>query len=385
MVRFFVITGLGLTLINGWIIWWLWRALPHTGWLRVLLCLTVAVLGASFPLLYKLGDESLAQVWLLRAGAFWLGMVAYVFLLVLLMDAWGLASRLWLGPPAEGVPRWGAVLLVVTLPLAIGCASWFNAAYPVVRHYDLTVKTSGVIPPAYKNTPLTLGVLADMHLGRIITAPRLVRAMDLLVPYKPDAVLYLGDMLDDHTLLDVEAMAAALARVQPRLGHWAVLGNHEYISGPVETSLDILERSGMRVLRDQWHVLDEVLVLVGRDDKSRLAFTGIPRKSLPDVLAHVPPEHKNLPVAVLDHQPHVLDEARAAGAVLEISGHTHYGQLWPFHWVVENMYENPHGLLSRKGLDSLVSAGTGTWGPPLRNSARPEVLVVKIHFVAAEK
>ena len=103
------------------------------------------------------------------------------------------------------------------------------------------------------------------------------------------------------------------------------------------------------------------------------------------MLAHVPPEHKNLPVAVLDHQPHVLDEARVAGAVLEISSHTHYGQLWPFHWVVENMYENPHGLLNKKGLNSLVSAGTGTWGPPMRNTARAEVLVVKIHFVEAEK
>ena len=75
MVRFFVITGLGLALVNGWIIWWLWRALPHTGWLRPLLCLTVVTLGASFPLLYKLGDHSLVQVWMLRAGAFWLGMV----------------------------------------------------------------------------------------------------------------------------------------------------------------------------------------------------------------------------------------------------------------------------------------------------------------------
>lgn len=385
MVRFFVITGLGLALVNGWIIWWLWRALPHTGWLRPLLCLTVVTLGASFPLLYKLGDHSLVQVWMLRAGAFWLGMVLYVFLLVLLMDVWSLASRLWLGPPAAGVPRWGAVLLVVGLPLAIGCASWLNAAYPAVRHYDLTVETAGAIPPAYKDAPLTLGVLADMHLGRIITAPRLVRAMDLLAPYKPDAVLYLGDILDDHTLLDVEAMAAALARVQPRLGHWAVLGNHEYISGPVENSLDILQRSGMRVLRDQWHVLDGVLVLAGRDDRSKLAFTGSPRKSLPDVLADLPPEYRRLPLAVLDHQPHVLDEARAAGAILEISGHTHYGQLWPFHWVVENMYENPHGLLSKKNLHSLVSAGTGAWGPPMRNTARPEVLVIKVYFVEAGK
>ena len=378
MVKFFVVTGFALVLANGWVVWWLWRSLDHTGWLRPALCLTVAVLGASFPLLYKLGGDSAIEVWLLRAGAFWLGMLFYVFCMVLLMDIWGLTSRLWAGPPTS--PRWGATLLVMGLPLAIGCASWLNAAFPVVRQYDLTIRTSEAVSRQYTDSPLVLGVLADMHLGRIITAPRLVRAMDMLAPYKPDAILYVGDILDDHLLTDVEAMAAALARVQPRLGHWAVPGNHEYISGPIDDSLDILRRSGMQVLRDQWHVLDNAFVLAGRDDMSGHMFSGNPRKSLKEILGDLPPEHHDLPLFVMDHQPSSLDEARTAGAVLELSGHTHYGQLWPFHWVVENLHENPLGLMIKKGLYSVVSAGTGTWGPPMRNTSRPEVLVVKVHF-----
>ncbi|MDD4701211.1 MAG: metallophosphoesterase [Desulfovibrio sp.] len=378
MLKFFVVTGFGLTLLNGWIIWWLWRALDHTGWLRPVLCLTVAVLGASFPLLYKLGGDLAAEVWLLRAGSFWLGISFYVFILVLILDIWGLTSRLWAGPPVA--PRWGATLLVMGIPLIIGCASWFNAANPIVRQYDLTIRTNDPVPQRYAQSPLVLGVLADMHLGRIITAPRLVRAMDLLAPYKPDAVLYVGDIIDDHILVDVEGMAAALARVQPRLGHWVVPGNHEYISGPIKHSLDILRRSGMQVLRDQWHILDNAIVLVGRDDRSRRAFEGTPRKSLPEILADVPQAHRNLPIFVMDHQPHNLDEARTAGAVLELSGHTHYGQLWPFHWVVESMYENPMGLLIKQGLHSVVTAGAGTWGGPMRNTSRAEVLIVNVHF-----
>ena len=378
MLKFFVVTGLGLALLNGWIIWWLWRALEHTGWLRPMLCLVVAVLGVSFPLLYKLGGGSAVEVWLLRAGSFWLGMLFYVFMLVLIMDIWGLASRLWAEPPVA--PRWGATLLVLGLPLVIGCASWFNAANPIVREYDLTISTNDPVPQAYAQSPLILGVLADMHLGRIITAPRLVRAMDLLVPYKPDAVLYVGDIIDDHILVDVEGMAAALARVQPRLGHWVVPGNHEYISGSIKDSLDILRHSGMQVLRDQWRILDNAFVLVGRDDMSRHAFEGTPRKSLPEILADIPHAHRNLPIFVMDHQPSMLDEARTAGAVLELSGHTHFGQLWPFHWVVESMYENPMGLLIKNGMHSVVSPGVGTWGPPMRNTSRPEVLIVKVHF-----
>lgn len=378
MLKFFVVTGFGLALLNGWVIWWLWRALDHTGWLRPVACLTVAALGASFPLLYKLGADSAFEVWLLRAGSFWIGILFYVFLLVLILDIWGVASRLWADPPTA--PRWGAALLVLGLPLIIGCASWFNAANPIVRQYDLTISTNDQPPLRYTQSPLILGVLADMHLGRIITAPRLVRAMDLLAPYKPDAVLYVGDILDDHLLVDVEGMAAALARVQPRLGHWVVPGNHEYISGSIKDSLDILRRAGMQVLRDQWHILDNAFVLVGRDDLSRHAFEGTPRKTLREILADVPPAHRNLPIFVMDHQPLHLDEARTAGAVLELSGHTHFGQLWPFHWVIERIYENPMGLLIKQGLHSVVTAGAGTWGAPMRNTSRPEVLIVKVHF-----
>ena len=382
MFRFFLITGIGLTIINGWILWWLWRALGGTGWLRAALCLAVAVLGASFPLLYKGHGATMAHIWLLRAGAFWMGIVCYVFVLALLADIWGLGARLLSFAPSAA-PRWGAMLLVLGLPLLIGAASWLNAAFPALRQYDITVRTQSALPAAYAEKPLKLGVVTDMHMGRLITAGRLARAMETLAPCQPDAVFYAGDMIDDHVLLDAEATAAALALTQPRLGHWAVPGNHEYIAGSISKSLDFLGKAGMNVLRDQWAVVDEAFVLVGRDDRSKAGFTGTPRKELAEILADLPEKYRSLPRIVLDHQPIALREAEQAGAVLELSGHTHYGQLWPFNLVVEKMYENPLGLLTRNAFNSIVSAGTGTWGPPLRNTSRPEVLLVNVHFTPA--
>ena len=285
-------------------------------------------------------------------------------------------------PPAT--PRWGAVLLVMGLPLLLGVGSWFNAAFPVLRHYDITVRTQGPAPSAYVDKPLKLGVITDIHLGRLLTAGRLGRAIELLAPEQPDAILYVGDIIDDHIKLDTEATAAALAVAQPRLGHWAVPGNHEYISGSIDKSLDFLRAVGMHVLRDQWAVVDNSFVLAGRDDLSKPSFTGIQRGSMEEILADLPEQYRGLPLVVMDHQPAALEEARNAGAALVLSGHTHNGQLWPFNFVTELRYENPLGLLTKGNFHSIVSAGTGTWGPPLRTTGRAEVLLVTVYFASAD-
>ena len=383
MFRFFLVTGIGLAIINGWISWWLWRALSGTGWLRIVLCILVLALGAAFPLLYKGHGDTLAHVWLIRAGAFWMGVAFYAFALALLADIWGLGARIF-GALPPATPRWGALLLVMGLPLLLGVGSWFNAAFPVLRHYDITVRAQGPVPSAYVDKPLKLGVITDMHLGRLLTAGRLSRAIELLAPEQPDAILYVGDIIDDHIKLDVEATAAALAVAQPRLGHWAVPGNHEYISGSIDESLDFLRAVGMQVLRDQWAVVDNSFVLAGRDDLSKPGFTGIQRGSMEELLADLPEQYRGLPLVVMDHQPAALDEARQAGAALMLSGHTHNGQLWPFNFVTELRYENPLGLLTKGNFHSIVSAGTGTWGPPLRTTGRAEVLLVTVHFTSAD-
>ena len=382
MFRFFLVTGIGLAIINSWISWWLWRALSGTGWLRCVLCVLVLALGAAFPLLYKGHGDTLAHMWLLRAGAFWMGMAFYVFVLVVLADIWGLGARL-LGSVPPVAPRWGAVLFVLGLPLLLGVGSWFNAAYPALQQYDITVRVQASAPDSPARKTLKFGVITDMHLGRLLTAGRLARAVELLAPQQPDAIFYVGDIIDDHIKLDAEATAAALALAQPPLGHWAVPGNHEYISGPIDKSLDFLRRVGMQVLRDQWAVVDNSFVLAGRDDLSKPGFTGVQRASLADILADLPEQYRHLPLVVLDHQPAALDEAREAGAVLELSGHTHYGQLWPFNFVVERRYINPLGLLIMDSFHSIVSAGTGTWGPSLRTTGRAQVLLVTVHFTSA--
>lgn len=376
-MSFFLTIGVSYGLINLWIVWWLWRALRGAGWIQPVLCLAVALLAACFPLFYRKSAGAVLDIALVRIGSAWLGVFIYIFFMVLAADLAALAGRFW-SQHTDAGPRWRACAIVFGLPLCAGLAGWVNAALPVTREYDLTVKTRAGGPAA--GSTLTIAALSDLHLGRTIAAARLAGAIDLLAPRQPDILLFLGDVLDDHILLDIPAMRKAVDSARPRLGAWGITGNHEYIAGDINVSLAALGQSGIRVLRDQWIVLEDRLILVGRDDYSKSGFTGAPRKSLDEILADLPAEYVGLPLLVLDHQPRHLEEAEKAGAALQLSGHTHNGQLWPFNLVVERVYENAAGYSRRNATQYIVSVGAGTWGPPMRTNSRPEALLIRLKF-----
>ena len=375
-MRFYLIVGIPYALMNLWITGWVWRMLAGTGAARVVVCLLLLGLASLFPLTYKSPQESALHAALLRAGALWAGVFLYVFLFVLCAEAAGLAARLR-GLSFDLPVRLGLVATVMGLPLLIAAASVINGLFPKVLEYDLTVRS----PSAREERRITIAAASDIHLGRIVSADRMEAVVSLLAPHKPDLLLLLGDVLDDQVRLDMQAVRAAMERLAPPPGVYGITGNHEYISGPVENSVRLLEEGGIRVLRDEWTVIDGSLLLAGRDDYSRPRFAGSERATLDDILADVPEAAAALPLLVLDHQPHHLEEARRAGAFLQLSGHTHYGQFWPFNLLMNRLYENPRGHSEQGGTHVIVSVGAGSWGPPLRNTSRPDVLLVRLRIV----
>lgn len=370
--------------VNGWILWWFWRALREVGGLRWALCLCLLVMMALFPLLYphRNSSGSFPESVALTVGCLWIGSFVYVFLMTVAADAVNFFAARYRGAGAFDSSRLAFLILGITACLA--AAGWINAAFPTLREFRLQAKAvrngSGELPP-----PLAIAAMADLHIGRVNGVKRLSRAVDQIAPRNPDLVLFLGDVIDDHLAVDEAGMRKQLERLSPPLGVWGILGNHEYISGPIDESVAILERTGMRVLRDAARILDSRVLLVGRDDLARTHFAGSPRKNLADILAESDAESEwkggTPPLIVLDHQPRYLEDAEKAGAVLQLSGHTHYGQLWPYNYIVSRIYENPRGHSARGDTNYIVTVGTGTWGPPLRNNARPEALWVELEFV----
>ncbi|WP_319779637.1 metallophosphoesterase [Maridesulfovibrio sp.] len=182
-----------------------------------------------------------------------------------------------------------------------------------------------------------------------------------------------GDILDDH---DSELSGAAdeLALIKAPLGKFAVLGNHEYYLGN-RWSRRMLEKQGVQVLGDSSTIVDDKFLLVGRNDFANLRSGG-PRFALKNVI----PEGNSLPIILMDHTPRELDEAEQNNVALQVSGHTHNGQLFPFNLVVKKLYEQEYGTYKKGDTLYYISCGVGTWGPPLRTTSRPEVVLMKVRI-----
>jgi len=131
------------------------------------------------------------------------------------------------------------------------------------------------------------------------------------------------------------------------------------------------------MLRDTTITVNDALVLVGREDRSISQFSGKRRRPLDELLRNV---DRRKAVILLDHQPFQLEEGAQAGVDLQLSGHTHHGQLWPFNYITGKVYENSWGYLAKGNTHIYVSSGIGTWGPPVRLGNRPEIVELTLVF-----
>jgi uncharacterized protein len=131
------------------------------------------------------------------------------------------------------------------------------------------------------------------------------------------------------------------------------------------------------MLRDRSVKVADAFTLVGREDRSIQQFGSMKRKDLSDLMKDV---DQSLPVILMDHQPFNLDDAVKNNIDLQLSGHTHHGQLWPFNFITDKVYELSYGYLRKGNTHFYVSCGVGTWGPPLRTTSRPEVVNIKLKF-----
>ncbi|MCR4400255.1 MAG: metallophosphoesterase [Syntrophomonadaceae bacterium] len=309
-------------------------------------------------------------------GAYWMGVLFYALLGLLAIDSARLAGR-WLdllpARLAVGPALPGGILVVALAGLMV--YGTVNALHPVVARYDITIAKPGL-----RHRELRAVMVSDLHLGAIVTRRRLEQLVEDINQRRPDLVLLAGDIIDGHLgPFQEQGMAAVLRRLQPPLGTYAVLGNHEYVGGHVEEIIAALSEAGVTVLRDQAVLVDGSFWVVGRDFRGRAGF-GRKRLPLSQVMAHV---DTSLPVLMLDHMPVDLPEAQACGVDLQLSGHTHRGQLFPNHLVTGRVFAVDWGYLRMGALQVLVSSGYGTWGPPLRVGNRPEVVEIRMRFAPA--
>jgi len=368
-IIFFSIVLVIYALTNSYILVRGLHALPKPSLLRQIFLIALLFLILAYPvarLLERYLSQGLAEL-LLRIGAYYLAAMILAFFLLLFIDLVRLGNILchyfpasWQQPQSVAVQTtfWVVVGIVITLTAA---GAW-NAKTLRMRELDIQLTKS-----LHSPTELNIVLVSDIHLGTLIHNSHLHRIVELINQQNPDVVLLAGDTFDeDIRAILKQNMAVILQNIKSRYGVYAIPGNHEYYSG-IAAASSYLQQAGIKMLRDSVVLVANDFYLVGRDDRTLDQFGG-KRKTLAELLQQVDSRY---PVIVMDHQPFQLAEAQQNHVDLQLSGHTHHGQLLPINFITNWVYEKSWGYLRKGNTQYYVSCGVGTWGPPVRLGSRP--------------
>jgi len=264
-------------------------------------------------------------------------------------------------------PQW-AFFIPLTMTAAVASYGYFEARD--IRNETLIIK-SPKIPKEVGR--LRIAQISDVHLGLIVRAERLKRILTVIERIKPDILVSTGDLVDGQTD-DLTRLAELLKSIHPKYGKFAVTGNHEFYAS-LDKSLHFTEMAGFTVLRGEALTIDGIVNIAGVDDPTGRRFGLSKYVSEKDLLSGLPSEKFTL---LLKHMPRV--QKNALGLFdLQLSGHTHNGQVFPFTLLTRMFFSREVGLVHLADNSYMyVSRGTGTWGPPIRFLSPPEVTVIEL-------
>lgn len=320
--------------------------------------LSITFLGASL-LAFRYFNFLVRGLYIV--GAVWLGAFNY---LIMAAFAWWIV-HLPLRYADVEFPFRGLGLALFGMALATGVYGVVNACW--LRIKRVNVKLAG-LPEAWKGR--TVALVSDLHLGNVRNAGFTRRVVRKISAAQPALVMIAGDLFDG-TAVNAEKAAAPLAELRPPLGVFFCEGNHEEFGDP-ERFLVAIRKAGVRVMNN------EILNIEG------LQLIGVPYRQathaehLRSVLAGMGIERGRASI-LLTHAPDRPQVAEAAGISLQVSGHTHRGQFFPYTWITKRMYRQfVYGLSAVGGLQVYTSCGAGTWGPPLRVGSKPEIVLITL-------
>ena len=291
-------------------------------------------------------------VFVLEAGEIWMGAISISVTVFAVRDLLSLFVR-------EKAKELTILALAATLVLS--SAALINAKRTAIR--NLTLDSPGFAPcEEYK-----IVVLSDLHLAdnkSVLWLEDIVAKTNRL---NPDLIVLPGDLFEGGLKTKKELFVSSLRKFKSVDGVFAVTGNHECYAG-----LKKFERfaadSGIKVLRNESAVIDGKIILAGVDDEA----------GAEEIDKALPPEPAVLPVVLLSHRGDIFKEISSKGIFLQLSGHTHAGQIPFFNIIVKLYFKYPYGLYREGNSYLYTSSGAGTWGPPMRLFSKSEIVCVTI-------
>ncbi|MFB3925634.1 MAG: metallophosphoesterase [Syntrophales bacterium] len=346
------------------------------GWFNLLLAVFMSAMIFAPFIIRVLEKQSfdLAARLLSQIGYIWMGFLFLFFVSSLIMDTYRFflhaGEWMWRKDFSSLIPSARQTLLLPLLVAVVITGYGYSEARHI-RIERIQIK-SPKIPAGIGRVRIVQ--ISDVHIGLMVTGKRLQAILGQVEKLNPDILVSTGDLLDGQVngLRDSEAL---LRQIKPRYGKFAVLGNHEYYSG-FRQAVSFVENAGFVLLRGESSTIPGIIHIAGTDDpagKGLGLYRDIPEKELLSTLS------KDLFVLFLKHRP-FLESGSSGLFDLQLSGHTHQGQIFPFRIFTHFMYRGLDGgffhLQERSYL--YVSRGSGTWGPPVRFLTPPEVTLIEL-------
>ena len=359
--------------MHAYLLWRVWVGFPGLGrWRWAIAAFEVAMIAA--PVLVRALDRR-RITWLAaplgQVAFIWLAVIFWFCMLMLAADGWNVLVRLL----ALAAPSAKAAVLPVRAAL-IGIGALITAAlcWGAVEARSVAIEELTVTVPDWPADAdsVRLVQISDLHISSATSADQVEQIAGLVRQARPDAIVCTGDLVDSP-VESVAHLAGPLADLEAPLGKFAVLGNHEFYTG-LKDSLAFHEAAGLKVLRAESVPLNGRLRLAGVDDPTASRVGAKPRTDESAALAG----GDGRATVLLKHQP-TIDERSLGRYRLQLSGHTHAGQIFPFRYFLPLRYRYYRGRYDLESGSSLyVSPGTGTWGPRLRLLAPPKITVITL-------
>ena len=374
MTVFFTVFFSLYTLINTYIFIRGWQSLSIYPHLRIFYAI-IFVIAASSYIVAKAFANHLpdfvysGMVWI---GSFWFMFLFYFFLAILLIDVIRLLNHFinFLPEAVNHNPertRFYVASAVVLITLIFSVYGYFNRLNIKTKELEITLNEKPL--KEYR-----IIFFSDLHISVVNNHSFLKNVVDKINSHNPDLILIGGDLIDERAnKLRKLKLADELKNLKSRFGVYSITGNHEFIN-QADSTTKFLSELGVKFIRDEVVLIDSSFYVIGREDFSKDNFTGIKRKSLEELVKNL---DKDKPKILLDHQPLNLNEAVENSIDLQLSGHTHHGQIAPADLITNKVYELSWGYKKKGKTHFYVSSGLGTWGPPIKIGNDAELILIK--------
>ncbi|MFZ2529622.1 MAG: metallophosphoesterase [Rhodococcus sp. (in: high G+C Gram-positive bacteria)] len=378
MIRLLV-TGTFLALLTFWLHRRYVRA-PELRGAAAITATTVLVAGAALALIGSLVGTTLDPQWSRPLGFLgwtWLAVVLYLALGAIVIGLTRLANRLTWSLRGTERPTEPNRLRALRITTAVAAVLAFGAvAYGTVEASNPKIERAQVplerLPDGFDG--MRVALVTDLHVGPARGADFTRKVVDLVAAEKPDLIVLGGD-LSDGTIARVAADIEPLRDLDAPLGVFGVSGNHEYYSDDALSWLDHWETLGVQTLRNE-----HVTLTRGTDsiDIAGVHDWTAPAPDEADLAAALDGRTPDRFVLLAAHQPRQVLDAADLGVDLQLSGHTHGGQMWPLGVFVALANPSVAGLDQFGDTTLYTSRGTGAWGPPVRVATPPEITILEL-------